>query len=134
MIILRKYKPEDFDIKDAIEPFCTPEDEIGLSDRGVAITGTDGDARACAGVVYTSDTEGMIWLKMSKKCLKDTYMWVRTIKEGFDMMIKAVDVSVHTWILDGFCRGDRLAKSLGMSKTDETKEFNGNLYYKYVVA
>lgn len=133
MILLRKYKPEDFAIKDAIEPFCTPLDEIGLNDRGVAITGTDGDARACAGVVYTSDTEGYIWLKMSCKCKEKTYEWARTLKEGFKIMINSVDIDVYTWILDGFTQGIRLARALDMKKTGETKMFNDRKYIKYVV-
>ena len=133
MIMLRKYKPEDFAIQDAIEPFCSPVDDKGVSDRGIAITGTDGDAMACAGIVYTSDTEGYIWLKMSEKCKENTFAWARTLREGFKIMIESVDVKVYTYILKGFCGGERLARSLGMEK-GEAKEFNGNTYFKYTVA
>ncbi len=135
MIILREFKPGDFDlITDPIEPFCSMKDDGKTSAKGVALTGIDGDAMACAGVMYTSDTEGIIWLKMSCKCKENAFMWARTVREGFKLLINSVDVKVYTYILDGFYPGERLAKSLGLEKTIKTRELNGNIYYKYVVA
>lgn len=132
MILLRKYKPEDFNIPDAIEPFCSPTDDTGVAERGIAVTAEDGDTRACGGIVYTSETEGMIWMKISKKCERNAYRWARTLKEGFKIMIDSVDIKVYTYILSGFCSGERLARSLGMTKTDETEDMNDRTYYKWV--
>ena len=129
-----EFKPEDFDsITDPIEPFCSVEGDSVMASKGVALTAVDGDAMACAGILYTSDTEGMIWMKISSKCRANAFRWARTIREGFKFMVKSCGVDVYTYILDGFRDGERLAKSLGLNKTEETKEHNGNTYYKYVV-
>jgi hypothetical protein len=134
MIELREYNTEDYNaIQDAVEPFCVAEDEVGITGQGIAITATDGDAMACGGIVYT-DEGGVAWMKMSKSCKNNAYVWARTIIEAFELMIESVDVPVATYILKGFCQGDRLARAIGMKKTDEIREANGNVYYKYTVA
>jgi hypothetical protein len=133
MIEVFEYKPEHYEaIKDAVEPFSVPKDCVGVKDRGIAITGTDGDAMACGGIMYVEDG-GVVWLKVSKSCSKNAYAWGRSIKEVFALMLESVDVPVYTYILDGFCQGARLAKSIGLKKTDEVQEHNGNRYYKYAV-
>jgi hypothetical protein len=135
MIELRPYKPEDYEaIKDAVEPFSSLRDEIGVKDRGVSITASDGDVMACGGILYTSETEGMAWMKISRGCRKNAYMWARTIKEAFALMVKSTKLKVYTYVVDGFKEGDRLARAIGLHKTDEKVEHNGNLYYKYTVA
>jgi hypothetical protein len=133
MIKLREYKTEDYTaIQDAVEPFCVSEDVEAATTQGVAITATDGDVMACGGVCMVGD-EGIAWMKISKKCKKNAYTWARTIKEAFKLMIESVDIPVSTYVLKGFCQGDRLARAIGMKKTDEQKELNGNTYYKYTV-
>lgn len=133
MIELREYKIEDWNaIQDAIEPFCLAGSDLSRTTQGIAITATDGDVAACGGIVYQED-EGLAWMKMSRKCKKNAYMWARTIKEAFKLMLDAVDMKVHTYILDGFCDGERVARAIGMEKTDTTREIDGNVYYKYMV-
>jgi hypothetical protein len=135
MIELVEYKPEHYEaIQDAVEPFSAPKDEIDVKGRGVAITATDGDVMACGGIVYTSDTEGMVWVRVSKKCKEDAFSWARTIRETFRLMVKSTELKVFTYVVDGFSQGDRLARSIGLQKTDESEECNGKLYYKYMVA
>lgn len=133
MIKLRDFKIEDFTaIENAVEPFCTADDVNGATEQGIAVTATDGACMACGGICMSGD-EGIAWMKISKKCKKNAYTWARTIKEAFKLMIESVDIPVSTYVLKGFCQGDRLARAIGMKKTDEQKELNGNTYYKYTV-
>lgn len=133
MIEVRPYSENDYNaIQDAVEPFSVAIDVVGVKDRGLAITGVDGDAMACGGIMYVEDG-GVVWLKISKLCKENAYAWARTIKEVFALMLESVDVPVYTYILKGFCQGDRLARSIGLSKTDIKRELNGNIYYKYAV-
>ena len=135
MIMLREFKPEDLDlITDPIEPFCSMEGGGMVEYAGVGLTAYDENAVACAGVTYTNDGEGYIWMKMSCKCMDNAYAWARTVKEGFKIMVDSCGVKVYTYILDGFKIGERLAKSLGMKRTGDTETMNGKTYYKYVVA
>lgn len=134
MIELRDFKIEDFTaIQDAVEPFCTAEDVDRATEQGIAVTATDGACMACGGICMAGD-EGVAWMKISKDCKDNAYAWARTIIEAFELMIESVDIPVVTYILKGFCQGDRLAMAIGMKKTDIKKEINGNIYYKYTVA
>ena len=129
MIELREYRIEDWTaIQDAVEPFCAVEGDLGITTRGIAVTATDGDVMACGGIVGD-----IAWMKMSRKCKDRAYTWARTIKEAFQLMIESWDGSVYTYILKDFCSGDRVARAIGMEKTDESREINGNIYFKYVV-
>ena len=133
MIMLREYKVEDWtSIQDAVEPFCALGGDIDVTTQGIAVTATDDDVMACGGICYIED-EGRAWMKMSAKCKDSAYTWARTIKEAFRLMIDSVDIPVHTYILKGFCDGERVARAIGMKRTDETEILDGNTYYKYVV-
>jgi hypothetical protein len=134
MIELREFKLEDFTaIENAVEPFCTADDVNGATEQGIAVTATDGACMACGGICMMED-EGIAWMKISEGCKDNAYAWARTIKEAFSLMIESVDMPVVTYILKGFCQGDRLARAIGMKKTNIKAEFNGNIYYKYTVA
>ena len=133
MIKLREYRVEDYTaIKDAVEPFCIDGDIDLATTQGIAITATDGDVMACGGICMLED-EGMAWMKISKRCRENAYVWARTIKEAFALMIESVDMPVSLYVLKGFCHGDRLARSIGMKRTDIKEELNGNTYFKYTV-
>jgi hypothetical protein len=134
VIELRNFKLEDFAlIQDAVEPFCTANDVNGATEQGIAVTATDGACMACGGICMSGD-EGIAWMKIDKECKSNAFAWARTIKEAFNLMVESVDMPVVTYILEGFCTGDRLAKAIGMKKTGIKEEFNGNIYYKYTVA
>jgi hypothetical protein len=134
MIELLEYKPEHYEaIQDAVEPFSAPKDDIGVDGKGVAVTASDGDVMACGGIVYTSDTEGMVWVRVSKKCQENAFVWARTIREAFKLMVESTNLNVFTYVIDGFKAGDRLARSIGLKRTDESEEQNGKVYYKYTV-
>ncbi len=134
--MIRKYKDEDWAmIKDAVEPFSPllPSDSfLHIADRSVAVTGMEGDeVMACGGITFTSNTEGLVWVKVSEKCKRNAYKWARTIRETFSIMLESVDVDVATYVLKGFCKGDKLARMIGLRKTDKTEEYNGQIYIKY---
>lgn len=137
MIILREYKVEDWSkIDDAIEPFMTLKPVKDFSEmvkRGLVITGVeDGHIMACGGVSYTSECEGVVWVKISRKCLRQPLGWARTIHETFRLMKEAVgDLQISTYIVNNFCKGEKLARLIGLKRTDETEEYNGHIYNKY---
>ena len=133
MILFKEFKIEDwFKITDAVEPFAYVETVETLLE-GISTTAVeDGEIMACGGIVLESETEGTIWCKVSKKCLGNSFSWARTMKEAFGLMMDTIgDVEISTYILKGFCRGDKLARLIGLKKTDETQIHNGNTYYKY---
>ncbi len=139
MITLRKYKPDDWVmIDDAVEPFMflePLEDFNRVIQRGIAVTAIeDGVVMSCGGVSYVNEDEGIAWLKMSKKCLKQTYRWGRTIKETFKLMTEALgNMKIVTYILKDFCKGAKVARLIGMTKSDKTYKFNNNIYNRYVM-
>ena len=133
MILFKEFKTEDWSkITDAVEPFAYVETVETLL-KGISTTAVeDGEVMACGGIVLESKTEGTIWCKVSKKCLENSFSWARTMKEAFVLMMDTLgDVEISTYILKGFCRGDKLARLIGLKKTDETKIHNGNTYYNY---
>ena len=137
MIVLKKYKPSDWTaITDAVEAFVPPqtmEEFLRMTAQGVAVTGVeDGVVMACGGVAYMSETEGTIWVRVSRKCWNHPYRWARTIRESFIMIKKCVDVNISTYILSDFCQAEKLARLIGLKKTDEKVEHNGNTYNRYM--
>ncbi|KKL98471.1 hypothetical protein LCGC14_1824090 [marine sediment metagenome] len=133
MILFKEFKIEDWsEIEDAVEPFA-PEVPLDALSRGISTTAVeDGEIMACGGIVLESETKGTIWCKVSKKCLRKSFRWARTMKEAFGLMMDTLgDVEISTYILKGFCKGDKLARLIGLKKTDETETLNGNTYYKY---
>lgn len=134
MITSRKFEPEDWKkIDDAIEPFSYLCPDIDVANRSVAMTCADGDTiMACGGITYTGDNDGIIWLKLSKKCRKRRYFWARTVLETFRIMKDVIGgLKLHTYVLDKFCRGEKTARLIGLRKTGEFEEYKGNIYYKY---
>ncbi len=106
-----------------------------IAERGIAVTAVDDDkAMACGGVTFLNDKEGIVWVKVSRDCTNRPVMWARTIKETFGLMIDSVkDMRISTWVLDGFCRGEKLARFIKMKRSDETVRYNNNIYNKYTV-
>lgn len=139
MITFRLYKKGDGGkIKDSVEPFAliAGSDFDKIAARGIAVTAMDDDkAMACGGVTFLNNEEGIVWVKMSKECAKRPVMWARAIKETFGLMIESVgSVKIATYILENFCKGEKLARLIGMKRTNETEECDGNTYNKYMVA
>ena len=94
----------------------------------------DGKVMACGGIVLESETEGTIWCKVSKKCLGKSFSWARTMREAFSLMMDTLgELKISTYILGGFCKGEKLARLIGLKKSNETETHNGNTYYKYTV-
>lgn len=137
MITLREYDEKDWlKIDDAVEPFMIKEslnDFNKITQKGIAVTAIENDnVMACGGIAYMSDTEGIVWIKVSRKCLKHPFRWSRTIRETFEMMADSIDgLKISTYILDNFFKGKVLAKLIGMKRTNEAEKYNGNIYYKY---
>lgn len=137
MIILREYKPDDWkEINDAVEPFMFLEPFENFDkivENGLAVTAVEDDViMACGGVSYVDNEEGVVWVKVSKKCFKQSYRWARTIRETFILMTKSLgSMKIVTYILEDFCKGEKLARLIGMTKSDRTYEFNDNTYNRY---
>lgn len=136
---IREYKTGDWSgVEDAVEPFVpiVNDGEFDvIASHGIAVTATDGDkVMAVGGVTLQNDKEGMVWVKISQQCAKRPVMWARVIEEVFGLMVSSVnEVEVYTYILNGFCKGEKLAKLIKMHKTDQSVEHNGNIYNKYMV-
>ncbi len=139
MITLKEYEADDWiKIDDAVEPFMfhEPLEEFNqIVQRGLAVTAIeDGNVMACGGIAYVSEDEGIIWVKVSKKCLKQSYRWARSIRETFKLMMDSLgSMKITTYILDEFCKGERMARMIGMKKVGDTYEFKGKMYNKYAV-
>jgi len=139
MITLRAYKDSDWKaITDAVEPFTPllPSDLFAdISKRSVAVTGVEGgEIMACGGITFTGNDEGLVWVKVSKKCEGDPYKWARNIREVFNAMMESVsELQVSTYVVANFDKGDKLARMIGLHRTNETEEYKDNMYYKYTV-
>jgi len=134
---MRLYKDSDWSkIKDAVEPFSSLLPNLQVGKRSVVVTGIEnGKIMACGGITFISDTEGLIWVKVSKKCRKAAYTWARTIRETYTAMVDSIgEIKISTYIIKDFCKGDKLARMIGLEKTGESQKFKGNIYYKYSVS
>ncbi len=139
MILFREFKTEDWwKIEDVVEPFALNkllfQDFCNTIKNGVSATITeDEEVMVCGGIVLESETEGAIWCRVSKKCSVKSFRWVRTMKEALSLMMDSLGVlKISTYILDGFCKGDKLARLIGLKKSNEIETYNGNTYYKYI--
>ncbi|KKM14254.1 hypothetical protein LCGC14_1707970 [marine sediment metagenome] len=135
-MIMRLYKDSDWsEIKDAVEPFSPFLPNLQVGKRSVAVTAIEnGKIMGCGGITFISDTEGLVWVKVSKKCRKAAYTWARTIRETFTAMVDSIgEIKISTYIVKDFCKGDKLARMIGLKKTGEFQEYKGNIYYKYSV-
>lgn len=139
MITLKEYEAEDWiKIDDAVEPFMfhEPLDEFNkIAKRGIAVTAIENsNIMVCGGIAYVSNDEGIVWLKVSRKCLNQPIRYARGIKEVFKIMIDSLgSMTITTYILEKFCKGEEMAKLIGMKKIGETYEFNNKMYNKYMV-
>lgn len=136
MIILKKYEVEDWlKIDDAVEPLMYMESSEfnKVVRQGIAVTAVeDGIVMSCGGIAYVNEKEGMVWVKVSKKCFRQSFRWARTILEAFRIMMDAIgDLHISTYVLSDFPKGDKLARMIGLYKTGETEEYKSNTYYKY---
>ncbi len=138
MITVREYKIEDFaEIDYAVEPFTPPipiEDFLEMTKRGLAVTSIENNnIMGCGGIAYINKKQGIVWLKISRKWTG--FGAARTIVETFRLMKEAMgDLEISTYILENFCKGEKLARLIGLKKTGEMEEYNGNIYDKYTMA
>lgn len=137
MIEIKLYKKGDwYKIEDSVEPFMPVYTDFDyIAAKGIAVTATDNDkVMAVGGVTFINDKEGTVWVKVSKACAKRPIMWARFIKNTFKIMTESVgDIEIYTYILDNFCKGEKLARIIKMKRCDITREHNGNIYNKYKV-
>lgn len=139
MITLKEYEDADWTkIDDAIEPFMpfrTLKEFNDIVRRGISVTAIeDGNVMACGGIAYVNENEGIIWVKVSKKCIKKSYRWARSMLETFRLMKESLGgMTITTYILEEFCRGERMAKFIGMKKTGVSTKFKDKMYNKYAV-
>lgn len=139
MITLKEYEIDDWlKIDDAVEPFSPlmpTEDFVKMTKYSIAVTAVEnGVVMACGGITYTNDTEGIVWVKVSRKCLRQPYRWAKTIRQTFKIMMDSIgDLKIYTYVVSGFCKGDKLARLIGLKRTSESEKYNGNTYYKYAV-
>jgi hypothetical protein len=140
MIHLREYEPEDWtEIDDAVEPFMfhRPLKEFNeIIEQGVAITAVeDGVVTVCGGIALVNDDEGIVWIKVSRKCLNQPIRYARGIRDVFKIMADCIGpIRITTYIVDEFCKGEKLARFVGLKRNGETCEFKNRKYNKYVMA
>lgn len=133
---LRLYKDSDWSaITDAVESFSLTNDLL-IAHRSVAVTGIeDGRIMVCGGITFIADNEGLVWVKVSAKCRRAAYTWARTIRETFTAMMDSIgDIKISTYVAKDFCKGDKLARMIGLKNTGKSRKYKGNTYYKYTVS
>jgi hypothetical protein len=134
MIFLRVYKKGDcFKVKDSVEAFPELGEIDEASKRGIAVTALeDGQEMGCGGISFINEKEGLIWLKLDKRCSLHPCKWAKKVKEVFNIMIDcAGKIKIYAYVRDGFCEGERLAKWIKLKKTDMTEKYKGNTYNIY---
>lgn len=137
MILLKEYDINDWiEIDDAVEPFSPPrppENFAEMTKNSIAVTGIeDGNVMACGGITYTSSDEAVIWVKVSRKCLKHPYKWAKSIRDAFKIIRESIgDIKLYTYVLDNFCKGEKMARLIGLIKSDQMEKYKGRTYYKW---
>ena len=135
-IRLREFKQGDIEaIEDLVEPFAT--EEILKVTEGLSMTMTsDGKPVACGGVAARDEDSAEVWIVASKSLLAGSlavrFRLLHALMEVFNMVIKTLDYPLlYAAILDGFDRGERLAKLFKFEKMDQTLERDGHTYHYY---
>lgn len=114
--MIRKFETKDWHaIDDPIEPCDIDIDKamIDLAERSLAITVENSKGvLGCGGVILYNDTEGELWLKLSKKANKLSV--IEAVTTGLKILIESFDgVTFYCRVRQGFEKGEKLVKWLG---------------------
>ncbi len=137
-VYVRAFKVSDLLAFVPIEPLAAkeikdPELAKAIEDSGLAVTGIrDGEIIGCGGVHPVEDSEdGVIWLRLSRKCMNnpiDTFRW---IKSGLKIIEETYPFrQLNATILSKFKRGIKLAEKLGFKQVQTMTE-DGRDYIVY---
>jgi len=139
MINIELYQKGDWDkIETPVEPFV-PEFGDGefdkLAEHGIAVTATDEDGVfACGGVTLLNDESGTVWVKIRNTPAISPISMARCVREVFDIMVNSVGgCDISTYVLDGFTKGEKLARFIGMEKNCKSVEFNNHKYNRFTM-
>ena len=133
------YKKGDWaKVKETVEPFMPLTDDGFFDDialLGIAVTVTEDDKSiCCGGVTFLSKDDGYVWIKINKNCITNIIATARVIRETFELMLDSMSgIKVSTYILDGFRKGERLARFVGMKKNCKSICFRNHKYNKFMV-
>ena len=90
--------------------------DLGVFDNGIGITlEDDGEIVGCGGVVLHNGTVGELWVRISRDA-KPLLSYV-AMKAAIKILVESYpDVEMKCRVLDGFDKGERLAKHLGFTR------------------
>ena len=116
------YKDGDYEaILDKIEPIAGECDFSTIRERGMYLTMTkEGVPIGCGGVIMTSDTEGELWIKISRFMCQKPVTLMRVLKAGLEIIEKSFELDrITARVFEGFDSGSRLVSVLGFNSTSE---------------
>ncbi|KKK78664.1 hypothetical protein LCGC14_2841270, partial [marine sediment metagenome] len=55
-------------------------------------------------------------------------------RETYTAMVDSIgEIEISTYIVKDFCKGDKLARMIGLKKASEIKLYNNKIYTKYTM-
>ena len=137
MIEIRMYEDGDYEaIDDCVEPFAGHCDTSEMNEIGVHFTVTeDGKPIGTGGVVYITDDEGEVWLRLSKEFIAKPITMMRIVREGFGLVKECCGLRVVTAkVQEKFSEGKRLVERFGFRSDGKLISVFGFKYriYKWV--
>lgn len=131
---LRLYKKGDYDaIEDSTEPLGRPADESLIEEYSVSLTIDDeGVPVACGGIIYDTETDGIVWVKISNKMTRKTLVLVKVLRNGLDILIDSFGFKkITARVREDFCAGHRFIRHFGFKPTTETFKILSDTYRIY---
>lgn len=133
-MIVRMYQKGDFDaIEDCVEPMGRPSSEDVILESSVSMTvEDDGIPVVCGGVVYDTESNGIVWLKLSEKASHKMVKIMRLIDAGFRIITESFGFDTITArVNEKFKVGHKFAMRFGFIPTDETVKIFSDTYRTY---
>ena len=131
---LRLYQKGDFDaITDCTEPIGRPTDENLILEYSVSLTvEDDGVPVACGGVIYDTETDGIVWLRLSNNMAHKTISLVRLLRNGLAILVDSFGFDrITARVKEDFGEGHRFARRFGFTPTKETFKIFSDTYRIY---
>ena len=142
MITFRPFRKEDwYAIENPVEITSTAiidlrgDDFFEAIKNGVNVTAIENDAViVVGGITFYGDNKGEAWIKIAKSAAQKPRKLLSGIRAGFGILIDSTQgVGVTSHVLEGFCKGDKLAAFLGFKKTDDFIEYKDIRYNTYIL-
>lgn len=124
---LEPFKAIDWFLVDSIEEIEIPyERAMLLEKKSIAFSAFDNiGCMGCAGMLFWSETEAEVWLRLDKRVIQTPRGVIRAIKEGFKILLPYSSGRVFAWVDEELPIAQRFIEWMGFIPSEKTKILYG---------